>query len=444
MNKHADPGHRRKDEGPSRARAGRGSEEAGRSPPRQRATGDSEARAAASREARSIDGAALVQALAGTPTHAADCSGCGAAAHAGHAGIDAPRAAAAGEQAVHGEACACAGCAATAARATGAEPDAECPGVDVEDFNRKVKQAAQEAAQGAGGDGPPAADGPAPAGGATLAAPATMGGEAVAALGVDVTEAAAGASRGYLAALLGGPDAVSAEAGTVAPGKPAGFPGILGLTTLTFGAYGYPDLKITVAEQEHYMGLGASTFDATIAATTSTDAVLPCVAAPAGDHVTGTIDVPAGKDKKGTVTCDIVLRITPAFNAKIVAAEQEHLDDMGVAYNLSLVAAAAAVNGLVGTKFTDDSDAKARDKAKNAVAAKLDAKLTADPATWRTVMRSLGMLTISGRDSLLKHTFGTTKPAVDLANKKVVSELTDGSTDIGTISSATMVTFAKI
>ena len=185
-----------------------------------------------------------------------------------------------------------------------------------------------------------------------------------------------------------------------------------------------------------------SAFIAKIKATTSGDATHPCVASPAGNHNIGTVNVPDGSG--GNVPFDIIFQINAAFANQIRDAEQEHLDDLLLAYQLSLEAAATAVNALAGTTYTGATDADARAAGRTAVAGRLHAKLTGNPATWRTVVMSLGQLSGSQRDALGYHSFGADKPVADVPGRKINIKINAGTTQIGSHTPASVITFASI
>ena len=243
------------------------------------------------------------------------------------------------------------------------------------------------------------------------------------------------------------------HAGTNSWAKPGGFPGTLGLTTVT-NAFVGPKFDINLAERqkvssspsiggfiEWATGTGPTEWVATVNATSSTDATHPCVSSPAGEHKTGTKMV----NVKGTPTAyDTYLKITPAYAGKIWAAEDEHLSDALLAYNLSLKKAADEVNKLVGPMWVADTKADAKAGPEGRLRAAMPAKLGIDPAVWRTAVWQLCLMTISGRDNLGYHTFYTSEQAPDHAGKKVVSTLTDGTTQIGTHTSASVVKLSSL
>jgi hypothetical protein len=247
---------------------------------------------------------------------------------------------------------------------------------------------------------------------------------------------------------------IMALAGTVVSGFPDGFAnGILGLCKWNWDAFTYPELNVTVEEEKGDIipgsGWGgdipligdwveemtsdreASTFKAKISPTVAKDMTCDVKATPEGKH--------KGRGLKETITLagattpttfDVELEVTGAYHSKIVAAEQEHVDDLVMAYNLSIKAAADAVNSLVSQSFTGTSKADAEKKAKDAVGAKLNPKLGTDPANWRAVLMQLGNLTITQRDQASTHTFGRVydESKADLKNKILPETLNDGST----------------
>jgi hypothetical protein len=324
----------------------------------------------------------------------------------------------------------------------------ECPGIDPGEIDRLVNEAVEKiAASGAAPAGrADPAGGAAPEGGgaapeSAAAQPSTLAADVDEHMQADIEQMV----QGFTAGLMAREDDL--YAGSVAWAKPPGFPGTLGLTTPPWsasgGSYGHPNLDFDVVNATVAPGAaGPSAFIAKIKPTTSTDATHPCVASPAGDHSIGTIAVPNGAAP--AVTCNVVFQITTAFANQIRDAEQEHLDDLLVAYQISLQAAATAVNALAGTTYIGATEPDARAKGQTAVAAKLPAKLTSNPATWRTMVLDLGRLSGSLRDALGRHSFGADAPNVDLAAKKVTVKINAGTTSIGTHSSASLISYANV
>lgn len=266
------------------------------------------------------------------------------------------------------------------------------------------------------------------------------------------------ASSGFGAAMARSGHAmgcIHCMAGTNSWAKPGGFPGTLGLTTVR-NAFVGPKFEIEAVERDkvtgppsvggfidYVLGTGAKEWVATVKPTSATDATHPCVSSPAGEHKTGTTMI----NVKGVPTAyDTFLEITPAYAAKIWAAEDEHLADAQRAYDISLQKAADEVNRLAapGLKWVADTKADAEQGPKGALQTAMPAKLGIDPVAWRTAVWNLCLLTISGRDNLGYHTFYTSAAAPDHASKKVVSTLTDGTTQIGSHSSASVVDLSKI
>ncbi len=245
-----------------------------------------------------------------------------------------------------------------------------------------------------------------------------------------------------------------AHAGTNSWAKPAGFPGTLGLTTVT-NAFTGPRFDIETTQRQKVsatpslggfidwaLGTGPTEWVATVKSTTSTDATHPCVSSPAGEHKTGTRMVNVG----GTPTpYETFLNITPAYAGKIWAAEDEHLSDALHAYNISLKRAADEVNRLAGgSAWVADTEADAKAGPEGALRAAMPAKLGIDPANWRAVVWQLCLLTISGRDALGWHTFHSTEQAPDHGAKKIVSTLSDGTTQIGSHATPSVVDLSKL
>lgn len=216
-------------------------------------------------------------------------------------------------------------------------------------------------------------------------------------------------------------------AGTCVPGYPAGYPGVLGLTTYNVMSFGRPDAKIKVTHSTPGpTGQGPSAFIAQFETTTSKDATWPCVASPAGTKKVGTVQVPTKGG--GQVAVDLYMEITAAIHGQIMHAEEEHLADLLLAYQLGLEKPAQAVNALAGQNFVAGDEAAAKTQAKKALADKLDPKLTADPMRWLAVTAALCALSGTRRDAKGTHTF-VDDPAtmkVDAANKKVTIGLKPG------------------
>jgi hypothetical protein len=348
-----------------------------------------------------------------------------------------------------GAECGCARCMALAAPVD----EGHCPGPGTPQFN----QAELERLVNEGGGGGEGGEGDAPAGpegdpqGAAPEGSATLE-RATAAVDIAAAEAqiaaqvasqfeqqALSANELAFANMLTAAAEVAAHAGVVVPAKPAGFPGTLGLTTWNYGTWTYPDLKVDVAERAKGK---AKEWVGKIQATTVKDATHSAVAAPTGKHKYDTVSVPvAGK----ATNFDVYLDITAAYYGKIRDAEQEHLNDLLHAYNLSIKAAGDAVNSLTAAEYIGTSNADAETKAKAAVAGKLHASLGSDPANWRTQLRTLATMTISGRDNLGWHTFGldtaAAKLVVDVKAKTITHGLNDGTTSINAAPSATVVHF---
>jgi hypothetical protein len=217
----------------------------------------------------------------------------------------------------------------------------------------------------------------------------------------------------------------------VSPGKPRGFPGVLGLATWNYGNFTYPDLKVTTAKQAD------NTYNATVDATTATDAATSAVATPQGVHVMGGTTVDPGGSR---VRLKNMLGVSAAAAGQITAAEQEHLDDVTQAFTITIKAAADVVNGLGGQIFNDAKKADAIKAAKKAVKDGLDPKLGDNPRTWRSMLRTCASLTVSGRDRSRWHTFDSFADAsdIDLAAKTITYQVLPNP-NVGTTSSATLI-----
>jgi hypothetical protein len=369
------------------------------------------------------------------------------------------------------QACGCARCMALAALAD----EAACPGpgtprLDVAELQRKVDGDEQPAAPGAQPGAQPAAgpaahagiEGRATAGGGGAAADVEMSSAEVAAVAAEVAAEFAATPRpneaylGALASLFSATAEMAAYAGSVSAAKPAGFPGTLGLTSWSYGSWTYPSLALTSTERAKPAAPAppapvgpapapvppAKEWVTKIGATTVADATHSCVASPAGKHKYTTQSL---KVKGVPTTFNVQLEITPGYHTKISDAEQEHLNDLLLAYNLSIKAAGDAVNSLVAAEYVAATQTDAETAAKAAVAGKLHASLTASPATWRSQLIALCGMTISGRDGKGWHTFGLVNSGptvvVDPVALTITHGLDDGTTSINTAGSPAVVHF---
>ena len=285
--------------------------------------------------------------------------------------------------------------------------------------------AASESATGAAGgtpaDGAPAA--PAPAtDGATQAVAQDMHAE------LDAALRAAPTPKAELFVAPGG-----LNAGTIGVGTPGDFPDTLAFVTPPWsgagGTYGYPDLNFEETVQTMAPGeYGPPQMAVKIRPTTSTDAMNPCIVPGVGDIKWAGANPTESRTVAGTaVTLDKYIRLDQAWHDRIAASEQEHLDDLVLAYQLSLAAAATAVNALAGQEFLGATIDQAKTRAKEALAGRLHAKLTATAATWRTVVMSLGRLSGSQRDARGTHSYGLTYNSVDATAKKVFYTINAGT-----------------
>jgi hypothetical protein len=236
-----------------------------------------------------------------------------------------------------------------------------------------------------------------------------------------------------------------AYAGGVGPGTPGGFPRVLGLTTWNWTEWTYPDLQFDT-EERHKKGSGTggsipligdwldeATGDkewvAKIKTTTFADGNHNAIALPVGKHYIQ--DIPftiKGRSENFGVYMDV----DGAYNAKITQAEQEHQDDLTLAYNLSLKPAGEATNALAGREFTGATEVAAKDAAKAELKKGVHARLGADAAQWRSVLRELVNLTKSQRDQAGTHSFSLQpidpNTGIDAKGKKLYQKLGDGTT----------------
>ncbi len=343
--------------------------------------------------------------------------------------------------------------------------------VKQEEERIKQQQAAQEQ-QNAGGAGPGAAGGGAPGGaGGGGAAPGGAGGGTPATLHTAGNFFAQIDLQAELGRLVSGP---GLRAGTNSWAKPGGFPNTLGLVTPQ-NTFGVPKFDFDVKQQQKVVaptpgstpapgttpapGGGTTTspaptgggtapqleFVAAVRPTAATDAVHPCVSSPAGDHDIGTQAVPVSDGKTTKMeTYKKILRISPSFASRIWAAEDEHLADLLYAYQISIEKAATEVNNLAKSgPWTGPTEADAKKQPTDKLAAALPAKLSANAATWGAVVWSLVWLS-AYRDQQGWHSFGTTAGTVDHGKKEIVIELTNGTTQVGTHSTPSVISYARL
>lgn len=238
-------------------------------------------------------------------------------------------------------------------------------------------------------------------------------------------------------------DADRLAAGTIGDGVPSDFPDTLAFVTPPWsggGTYTYPTLDFDVTSVPPATGTtGATTFSVKVKNTTSADAINPCIVPPVGDHKSvGS----SPTETRSSVVYQRYIRLDATWRARVAASEQEHLDDLVRAYDLSLAAAATAVNSLGTKEYKAATADEAKQQAKTELAGPLHAKLTADPATWRTVVMSLGQLSGSERDAQGTHSYGVEFDSRDAAAKKAFYKLNAGTTR--SIPATTVVQFSKI
>ncbi len=298
------------------------------------------------------------------------------------------------------------------------------------DPQNRAKEGAEPQAEGAGGGQQRPAAGPG-------AAPAAPGARPAPAPAPAPEPAAAAAS---LAASSAGHEV--AHSGTVSDGVPAGFPGVFGLATWSYGAFTYPDLKITARASEGIEedGVPADQFVAEVATTTSADAATSAIATPAGTYPLKSKSTITYNSKPVQVDGEVV--VDAAAAGQIRVAEQEHLDDVSYAYEITLKAAEAAVNAAAAYSLPRyaKSKAEAIKIAKDQVKDALDPKLGADPATWRAMLRTCAELSKSGRDRSGWHTFSAAagNGDIDIA-KKFATFRVQPNANVGSTPSSTLI-----
>jgi hypothetical protein len=240
----------------------------------------------------------------------------------------------------------------------------------------------------------------------------------------------------------GTPDAgdQTANVGTVSPGKPGSFPGLMGVATWNFAASKMPDLKVNTTQDPT-----DKSWTAKIATTTSSDATASAIATPAGTYALAGVDLVDVTDDNTGKTTKVAMKkqivVDAAAAAQIKAAEQEHLDDITRAYTITTKAAEAAVNTQAASSFNDPKKSDAIAAAKKAVADALDPKLTANPATWIAMLTKTSNLTKSGRDDSKWHTFNYTANGSDIdLDAKMVTYRVQNNPNVGTTTSAALIT----
>ena len=232
------------------------------------------------------------------------------------------------------------------------------------------------------------------------------------------------------------------HAGVVRWGRPPHVPP-LGVTVppwssvMQGGHYVYPDLSLTVSR------VGRE-WVARVGATRSVDAIHPSIALPVGRHLAGRDAI---KDASGVVRhYDRFFDISPRIANLIRAAEQEHLDDLELAYQLSLEAAATAVNAAARRTFRAPTGELAARFARAAVARQLHRRLGDTPAQWRAAVKDLGNLT-GERDRLNWHEFRTRSNGpdyIDHAARRTIYVVVVGDGVVGMIPSRALIRYENL
>jgi len=223
-----------------------------------------------------------------------------------------------------------------------------------------------------------------------------------------------------------------AHAGTIDARKPAGFPRDYGKTTWDYGGFGYPELKIEATKQ-------GKMWEAKIQGTSSKDNPnVDGIATPEGVYdLPETEQLPGPDGKKHTLK--VRYAVSAANAAQIRAAEQEHINDVSRAYEITLKAAETAVNAKASVTFTAPTKAAAIAKAKKAVAEALPKKLGANPKTWKAMLVKCAKMTNQFRDNRPNdtHTFTAEAAANDQDfDKKRITYRVKHNTRLGKPSAA--------
>jgi hypothetical protein len=235
-------------------------------------------------------------------------------------------------------------------------------------------------------------------------------------------------------------------AGAVGVGTPGNFPVALGLTTPNYDGFEVPTLQIQVLEEKKPgAGFGSWLLDddmhwvARIMPTHARDATHPAIAMAAGTYdMKSSIEL---EEKKKKVPYKEILELTSGMASKVAAAEQEHLDDLKLAYELTLKAGADAINAMGGQEFSAPAQTTAEWAAKDALKAKLHTRLTYMPEIWKSVLIQLISLSKTERDDKQVHTMKPdyTTAKFDFKAKTVTYQVTDGESKIGSISPASII-----
>lgn len=223
------------------------------------------------------------------------------------------------------------------------------------------------------------------------------------------------------------------EAGVVAPSLPPGFADTLGLTR-PIGKFTLPTIDVTATEHDAEDWWDWSTYwVANVAQTSSADGVHWSVATPPGTHVMGT-----EKFDIGGVPTDftMLLEVDAGAFGQIVAAEQEHLNDYALAYELTIAEGTAVVNQMAESDFFGDTEQAARDSVMEAINQRLHPKLRSEfpssaPLVWNIACSTLILGTT--RDANKWHSAKTVlkKGGIDLASHTITHVLDFSGTQIG-------------
>jgi hypothetical protein len=214
------------------------------------------------------------------------------------------------------------------------------------------------------------------------------------------------------------------QAGVVHFGRPPHFPAahVLGETAMPdvpgSDRYVYPELRIDTSRAADGSGR------ATVRPTQARDAVHPSFAFGPGGYRVGPQEVQIG-DRARTETFTAALIVDSTISERARAAEQEHLDDMVVAYQLSLERAAAAVNAAAGQPFSGPTEADAEAAARTTVASQLPPRLGVTPAAWRDANLALARLS-RRRDEQQTHSFIAPLESYDLRARVVLFRAMEG------------------
>jgi hypothetical protein len=191
-------------------------------------------------------------------------------------------------------------------------------------------------------------------------------------------------------------------------------------------------------------GYAAPDFEFNAKATGANWTAQPTLKTAASDGSGNSYYVSAGKYKTQHVEAgkDVYWNFSAAISTRDQAAEQEHCDDTALAYDISLKEAETLLNThIVGKSFgPKSSKAAAEQLVLDEITAKLThAGLGNDKTKWASIYDTLFRKTLT-RDTSGWHTFALGARTVDAAGN-ITYEMANGTTKVGTVSSATIIKY---